>query len=197
MKADMKAVIFDCDGVLADFSLGFTSLARELFGNRVALRTSQTQARWDFTDIMPPMDVNSVWDAIEASDSFWQDLVPCVGGEIFFRISALSLVRPVYFVSARSQGPNTKQQTEAWLNRQGVERPTVVISSSKGSVAAGVNAEFVIEDMPEFLWDIRGKLGDFRGFLLNRIYNMGKDIPACSVRVNSVDEFLTIVESST
>lgn len=192
----MKSVMFDVDGVLADFVLGFTTLAAELGSNTTPYSCIE-QRRWDFD--LPRGLVCRVWEKIHAADSlFWETLPALVSGEELERIRKLSVDEHVYFVTARDPGPTKrpKAQTEAWLTRRGITNPAVIVCANKGNFARAVEIDFAIDDKAGNAVYIAYDSPGTRSFLLNRPSNLFDETVLGSrvERVMSVTDFLTAVE---
>jgi uncharacterized HAD superfamily protein len=132
MEPKKMVVMFDLDGVLADFYSGYRSV-QERMG-----KTVTTSTVWDdYWD-------KDVWQEIKNSQ-FWATLHPLVNEDTFKRINGLNAYADVYFVTSRG-GVNVKSQTSAWLQQHGIDSPSVIISSQKGEVAKAINADYSIED---------------------------------------------------
>lgn len=187
-----KPVVFDIDGVLADFSCGFTALASAMFpGVQVFRATDQPTYHWQGLD---KKQVNEVWRAIDTMPGFWESLPPLVDERHFEAIDALAIDMPVYFVTARPD--SAKFQTERWLRFRGVESPTVITTRRKGEFCKAVEAGWSIEDKPgnasmiDWLTD-----GETRSYLLDRPYNQGaSEFLASNVkRIYTVNEYLEAI----
>jgi phosphoglycolate phosphatase-like HAD superfamily hydrolase len=175
-------VMFDVDGVLADFLHGYRSV-QELLG-----RTPTTEPRWDaYLD-------EQVWKFIKDSSTFWQHLPSLVHRTTALRIDSLHRDADVYFVTNRvGRGP--KQQTETWLRHLGIFDPTVILSGRKGEMAAALGADFSIDDKAGNAVFMSYHSPKTKSYLLDAPYNqINHDVIGGTVRrVKSVDEFLNEV----
>jgi uncharacterized HAD superfamily protein len=187
-----KPVIFDVDGVLADFSVAFTALASAMFpGFEITRATDQATYHWQGLD---KKQVNEVWRAIDVIPGFWESLPPLVDEYTFAQLHELTLSRPVYFVTARPD--RAKAETEWWLEGQGAHRATVITTKRKGEFAKAVGAGFCIEDKPSnasmvaWLTD-----GETKSYLLDRPYNrVSTELLASDVtRIYTVNEYLEAI----
>jgi hypothetical protein len=135
-------VMFDVDGVLAEFILGFTTLAHDMFPD-VPITTTPEQPKWDGFPGMTREQVNLVWREIEKSNKFWAELpaLPIPHGDI----CDLQLRAQVYFVTNR-KGLNVVEQTKRWLWNNGIECPDVMAAGLKGEIARGLNANYMLDD---------------------------------------------------
>lgn len=192
MSKEREAVIFDIDGVLADFLTGFTSLANEMFGCPVT--STHEQPSWNGFPGITKEQSSAVWARIIHDSGFWYQLEPLVGEVTFKAIDCLR--RPVYFVTARD-GTNAKIQTEDWLEDMGIWKPTVIISKYKGEVAKAVRAKACIDDKAANASCVAWITEDqTQSYLIDRKYNQCPDgFLASSVkRVASVEDYLREVQ---
>jgi FMN phosphatase YigB (HAD superfamily) len=131
-----KMISFDVDGVLANFTRGFTRIAHKLYGTPVA--GEQSQQHWMFEDF-PELGLDKVqcdfatgpiWGEIKTNPSFWADLDP-------MNVSIMENINRIknrIFITNR-MGIDPAGQTEAFLERWGIRDPYVVVASQKVPVA--------------------------------------------------------------
>lgn len=189
----MKKVMFDMDGVLADFIYGFTSLGRRFFGSPAYSVNAHTQ--WDRFTGLTKENLKFLWEEIRESKYFWEGLAQCTSNGALLTINDLieTGMADIYFVTNRSAGKNTKQQTERWLQSRGIEHPTVIVTARKGETAKALGIDFSIDDKAEnadcIAWFTDGKT---QSYIIDRPYNAGRFAPHSSKvgRVNTVEEFL-------
>lgn len=185
-------VMFDVDGVLAGFVEGFTAI-RERLGGAPALTTME-QPEWD--TLWEPKEA---WDEINQDPCFWSRLpaLPGFDEQAVERINNLTWrAGPVYFVTTRP-GVRPKQQTEDWLLKKGVWRPTVLLTKWKGEAAKVLGATYSIEDKAENASAVAWMSPRTRSYLLHRLYNEYDPKVGSSkvVRIHSLGEFLDAVEA--
>lgn len=192
-----KPVLFDMDGVLADFIAGFTRLGNKMYGSPTY--SSHQQFSWDGFDGLQKWQVETIWEYISKDKTFWATLPALVSEDTFKRIYDLAKESPVYFVTARHT-KGAKEQTEWWLRWHGLDNPTVITTPLKGEFADLVGAGYAIDDKAENAWCVswltRGKT---QSYLLNRPYNETEGIlkigSSKTLRINSVESYLDIVEA--
>lgn len=183
-----KTIIFDVDGVLADFVRGFTELA----GVPEPWSTRENTAQWSFRDKIAPEVVSATWDKIKNSYDFWQFLPALVGRDTFNRINTLQAHNHVLFVTARVSHHNAQLQTIRFLQYWGVRLPNVVVSHKKGEVAAAVGAHYHIDDKPENAACVHWMADKqpCRSYFLETAVSKGQWLPQNVRRVATVDEFI-------
>lgn len=191
-------VMFDVDGVLADFVLGFTRLAHELSNGMTPVFSHTDSCQWDFDPAIFSRDlVGAVWTRIRSDSSFWSSL-PLLASELDLQRIA-RLLRDVdgYFVTNRS-GVDPRGQTMLWLRYYGIPAPTVLISDRKAEIAAGLRADYSIEDKPGSAVMISYWSPTTKSFLVDRPYNQFDPnvLGSRVTRVPTVAEFLTQVEEA-
>lgn len=184
-------VMVDVDGVLADFSSGFTRLARQIYGPAVPLSSDLTNPRYGTQHLMAPEYERRTWDVVRQSSTFWLWLPPLVTPDVFERLDALDADALVYYVTARP-GATARHQTVEWLRLHGVKAPTVVVSLHKGLAAAALEADYAIEDCWDNARDIVRESPSTVCALVDRPYNR-TDTPGVR-RVAGVEEFLTLIQ---
>lgn len=187
-------ILFDMDGVLADFTHEFTKLAHVRFGTPVV--ATEQQPSYHFTELgWTREQVDEMWQYVKGSTYFWLSLSPMVTPDIFKRIDRLNrYYGDVYFVTQRI-GHDAREQTVTWLEQHGVFHPTVILARphTKGKLAANLGAAYSIEDRLENAADI-GRHG-VASYLLDRPYNRGA-AAGNVVRITSVAQYLDILEAA-
>src|SRR3990167_10831255 len=132
-----KKILFDMDGVIADFIASYTKLANKLFGLDQFGELTRPSKKWRMTDsgyVTKEQD-DAIWAVIKNPDShFWFDIPPLVGKETLQKIDRLCFENDVYFITNR-YGAAAKRDTERWLKWHGIGLPTVVVTGTSLSGA--------------------------------------------------------------
>ena len=186
----MGPIMFDVDGVLADFVAGFTALAHKEFGYGMYGTTSQHT--WDFGH-MSPTHVAALWGLIDVHPTFWRDLPTLISMGETGRLVDLCASREVYFCTSRP-GNRTREQTMEWLMRAGIDNPAVIVLptlGTKGEIANAIGASYSIEDKAGNAVCI-AYMSEAKSYIIDRPYNQfNHDALGSKVkRIFSVGEYL-------
>jgi len=144
----MKGLIsFDLDGVLANFTRGFTRIANKHFGTPVG--DIGSQQNWMFEDF-PELGLTKdmcdfmsgpIWDEIRNDPKFWATLDP-TNVSVMERINH---IKNKIFITNRL-GVNPREQSVEFLERWGVVNPLVVVAEKKAPVAREYNVVAHVDD---------------------------------------------------
>lgn len=195
-RSNPKTIIFDVDGVLADFVLGFTQAA----GAAKPWGSAVNDGLWDFSDRFTKAVINATWEVIKNDPWWWRGLPPLVSSEVFDQIEELSRTHQVLFVTARVSYHNAQYQTHRWLQDHGIISPDVVVTHRKGDIAKAVGASFHIDDKPENVAYVHWTADNqpCRSYFLERPPTAEKSLwlPANVKRVTDVSEFIQDIKES-
>jgi len=187
----MKTVVFDIDGVLAEFIGGFYKLLASHWPDQVGkIRYTHHQDSWV---IDTPKEIqDKAWKLVKAPETdFWVGLEPLASPSTFNRIDKLTRR---YFVTSRiGDNMDVESQSRIWLRKLGIRNPRVHVMEHKKDKADFIydlGATHVIEDHPQTILDLQKTLGYEK--VWKREWRYNEHIKAQSVR--SVEEFLDIVE---
>lgn len=186
-------VMFDIDGVLADFIFGYTSEAVRM-GYLDKPLTFNDQVGWDEFGNMTPNQVHKVWDKVLRDGNFWLSLNPLVNEKVFQDINKLNSNYNVVFVTKRD-GLMVQSQTKLWLIKHGVSNPSIILTKRKGEIARALDMQFSIEDKAENAAVIHWIADSVpcKSYLINRTYNLDASIPKNVKRINSVEQYINDV----
>lgn len=175
--------------MLADFTTAYAKRLIKVTGDNL-LPIPLTIPCWDW-DVhygYTKDQIAATWESIQADRLFWQKLAPLAEAEVFTRINVLSKDHPVYFITNRI-GVNCKQQTERFLYAQGIDYPTVLITSNKRPVIESLKIEFFVDDRLETMNDLAAlKRPHF--YLVETSYNQTGRAPGLSTTTNIKDALM-------
>lgn len=147
-------VVFDLDGVLADFTKGFTDLAAEMGVVKKGWRT-ESQPEWHFN-----FYVDKVWAEVDKQPDFWERLEPLVTLEDLSALESLEKVAHIVYMTARSGPENVGEQTKRWIKACGLPSgPVFVGAANKVALLSTLKHQLagVIDDKPEFLAEMHAE----------------------------------------
>ncbi len=167
----MGVIAFDIDGVLANFTRGYTRIGHRLYGTPVG--DSATQETWNFEDY-PRLKLDKlqaafdgpIWEIVKSSPDFWATLDP-------FNVSVMPRINHIenkIFITNRP-GINTREQSEQFLENWGIENPKVILGSEKGPIAVREGVIAVIDDLYKNVVDIKAAMPPTYCALLYCAYN--------------------------
>lgn len=189
-RETLRAIVFDIDGVLADFTYGFTAI---LEGRP---RSQGTQQTWEFD--APATEVARTWAYIDRSTRFWENLTPLITegevGDAVYLCREFDLV-PYYITGREDRGNETLKQTSRWLTSMGMPKGTIILNGDKVAALrhvtqAGVEVVAVIDDRPQTLAELAH--AEYITFARDWAYNR-VPMPPEVIRVGSVGEYVTRV----
>lgn len=122
---------------------------------------------------------SKLWRRVAGIENFWQTLAEIEPGAVK-RLAAVSTHHrwEVIFLTRRPEtaGLSAQAQSQRWLVSYGFERPSVyVVRGSRGRVAAALDLDVVVDDLPENCCDVVLESGA-RAFLIWR--DRGRQVPA-------------------
>ena len=167
----MGVIAFDIDGVLANFTRGYTKIAHRLYGTPVG--DSACQQSWDFHKFpelcldKEKSDFNGpIWTEVKNSPVFWATLDP-------FNVSVMPRINKIenkIFITDRP-GVDTLEQSVFFLENWGIENPKIIVGSEKGPIAIRENVVAVIDDRWKNVVDIHNAIPTCYTALLYCAYN--------------------------
>jgi len=189
-------VVFDIDGVLCDFALGFSRLAATIF--RFEPYTTADQVTWkDFRKRgLSYEDIGKVWNLVDHSEFWWETVPPLMSqSQDIAWMTLLSQVVDLHYVTNRSAPDNVGDQTRRWLSKHGYPEGDVHVVSEKAQFVQNTFSNLLgaIDDSP---YNIEGYAT--RGLpLYVRDWQFNRDTCPELPRVQSVKEFCHIMIDKT
>lgn len=192
--AKHRTILFDVDGVLADFCLGFTQLA-----GVASPWGTVAQKQWQFDEqFISPELRHATWERVTKTPGWWETLEPLVSKNTIWSISWLQQNGcNVVFCTNREGTPSPQVQTAHWLQNHGFEgNPHVILSKRKGEIAKAIDADYAIDDKPENVACIHwiADAQPCKSYVITRPYNLVNYLPAKVRRVDTVNQFLSDIQ---
>jgi hypothetical protein len=204
-----KYVVFDIDGVLADFPHSFSRLAATMY--LVPTTHTHDVEHWDWLEIggVSREEHLRVWDKVERSTSFWLD-IPLLLTKNDLRAMYMLHEDGVQFIylTNRHDTGTTPQQTAGWLHKHQLPTGELVFVKDKdkylterfeGNIGSILG---VIEDSPKNLERYRRglatKLWRPVVFVADRKYNVeaAPRLPRVSSVMDFCDRLLNYLDHS-
>ena len=205
-----KTLVFDVDGLFANFSAAYEQVIIEVSGRNLFLPGDADNApTWDFDYFRgyTKEEHRAAWKAILRDRYFWTSLKPIRENcdFVFDRADKLFREHDIYFLTNRS-GIDVKYATEIWL-REFVTRwhtPTVLLTNDvtgkdKGLLLRGLRADAFVDDKWENVIEADAQAPYTHTYLYNRRYNAPVDeagtkhsIEGTNIaRVDTLQDFFT------
>jgi hypothetical protein len=192
----MTTVMFDIDGILANFNYALAQLAKAVF--HVTLPNHPDKVRcWDYAlEVLTAAQHHQLWNRIHDSQCFWSHLPSLLERKTWCRLRYFQdKGNLLYFVTGRT-GIYVHLQTTKWLTDMGIYAPQVICISRKGEAARLLGAHYAIDDKAGNAIAISYMAPECKAYILDRPYNqfssgvIGRKVQ----RVKTVEEFLSDVE---
>jgi hypothetical protein len=192
----MKRIGCDCDGILADFSLAFSTILRELHGTKIPIVTDPEVQNWDWDKWLPlsKEEVDQGWDVIHSNPEFWERLHLTIDLPIWERFINEIGKNPqldTYFLTTRKNTGQVSaaQQTWRWLYDMGWPHPHVIADKEKGAICNTLRIEYMIDDSGRNCLDIVEKSPNTKIYMLDCLHN--QKIEHSKIRrIYSVNEYI-------
>lgn len=150
-------MILDIDGVLANFTLGFTLMLKKLVPHAPIISGPWEAKAWDFREYYWPEITDraqlepvleATWDEINKSHEFWCSLPPLWSAQ---ELQSLRELRPALFLTRR-EGAFVFDQTYRWFLKYGIMEPMILRVRSgeeKYQLAAKLGQTVLVDDSPK------------------------------------------------
>lgn len=195
----------DCDGVLADFSLAFTSTINFLKPTAAVIpRHVNDQRFWDWTkesQITKEM-VNEAWRFVRDTPGWWTQLEPIPKWQEIATLNHLAMMTDVMVITHRPRkNGSVISETRAWLDHVGLKKLGLVVTDDKTNLVKDLRLDMMLDDLPENLEEMEKS---FRGLdkpfpsviLMKQPYNQpGGDVADHQIKeqVKDLSEFFQVV----
>lgn len=182
MRSYKPVVGFDIDGVLANFTHGFTRLA-VVAGQIKEPHDQHDVETWDF-----PFHVDPVWALVDKSRVFWEGLPPLFTPEDLEAIWALHLEATIIYVTSRSGPANVGNQTMNWLTAMELpEGPLMLAKSGRKSELLKPMEHHLLAFLDDSPKEVAAMAeANVPVYVRDWKYNKGVEVP----RVSSIAEFV-------
>jgi uncharacterized HAD superfamily protein len=164
----MAKLGIDLDGCLCNFNDSYAKVLTEHTGIVFPKNSNTwpTEWYWERAAGVTKEQESWVWKnrILQKGSKFWQHLTPLEGAmETLKQLNKLSNNgHDIYFITNRP-GDTAKRQTEEWLYEQGMDYPTVIISSDKLPVIHGLDLTFFVDDKIETIDEIANDIWHLKG----------------------------------
>lgn len=187
----MRPVVFDIDGVLADFMFCYTQLAGKV-NPEVPMYSTGAQPEWNGLDRwLSEKETSEVWRRIESDPRFWFSLPPLTSRGDVMHVRELAEWRRVAYCTSRV-GETAQSQTEEWLKYHNFPAGDVIVARDKVAALEEFGSCWVLEDYYENFAALRKARHDV--YLLDRPYNRpDARLDEVFYRVSTVAEFCCLV----
>lgn len=183
-------IMFDIDGVLADFTPTFTGLAKSL-GKTDHVTNSHEQMAWEYE-----FDAGEIFSVVKNSYNWWMTLPPLINIQEIIQINNLILntSHDVFFFTDRpnTKGLSAQMQSIYWLKGLGIPTDEFHVQTTNGASKAELCKDYridvAIDDKPSNLKQLKD--AGFLTFCRDWRYNREAE---CDMRVSSVAEFIDFI----
>jgi len=178
MKKRIK-VGFDCDGVQFDFGLAYSTIMRELYGDKMPLIHDMdprvTHWAWEKWYPATAEQLEKGWDKLKATENFWE-YVPIIHPVLLKAlISCIDMHGgiQVYHITAREEsiGNTLERQTINALKKAGWTDPQVLVTFKKGPLAAALDLDFLVDDNTQNCLEVSIDSSNTKVYLLDKPAN--------------------------
>ena len=186
MHGKSEFVVFDLDGVLADFVYGFSTIANKLFDYPIIDNSQQQHWNWLVGNGYSKKEQDKIWRIVDATENWWETLPCLLDSEEKSFMKMISNRFDIIYCTNR-QGDTVDSQTFRWLKTHSLPSGHIIVTKDKIKKLKFFKPAIraVIDDRPSLLEEYHEN--NYRVFCRSWPYNqdISKDIP----RVASIREF--------
>ena len=197
---DKKTIVFDLDGVLANFHYSFSIILNKLYRTPIITNINDVK-QWDWCNWYPISieQHEEAWEYVKTIKNFWTTLDPLVNTDTFKKIYDLQKEgHSIYFITTRnkSYGLSISEQTANWFKKWCLS-VHVIVAKNKGLILKEINADFFIDDSPLNILNAIEKSPNTKSYLIKRRYNFLEQQTYLKNQkfVESVNQFIDIINS--
>lgn len=195
-------ISIDLDGVLANFTDAVVVIVNRLWPEK-NLPLDFEPDNWGYVGTLTKEEFSQVWDAILATPDFWRSLRAYHENvDALRRFIRRTPGVDIFYVTSRVQtkGDTLLRQCEAWLFDHelgyGLCSSSILPVSNpskKVEIMDALGIEMSIDDYHKNV-ESTSRLAGHTTFLLNRPWNINETVPSNVARVDSLRDYLLIVE---
>jgi len=183
-------IAVDIDGVVADTEPILVKCLEEFTGEKFSPPSQRT---FDFKEGFTNLSTNDCLYVIDSTIISAGNDIPVIDFDATYY--ALAVIQKTFgmvnFVTSR--GENTREVTESWIfHHFGKLNFKLYLSNDKESVMNNYGMNAIVEDRLKTVNSIRDK-SKHRAFLINREYNMGRDVCHNVTRVDGLIDVINIM----
>ena len=199
-----KKIGIDLDGVLADFSNGFSNLIRKYYGiaeNPIVKSGSEMITHWDWYHWYPNFtkDKSSfLWNLIGREESnFWYNL-PTTDEAKDLNLQDLSRKNYLFFITNRPENKvvsgddfiSVQSESSNWIYRhiRLYSSPNVIVAADKGPIIKALDLDYYIDDKYENCKDAYNYSPKTKVYMPKMGHNQREDLEGITV-IDSILDF--------
>lgn len=195
----MAKIAIDCDGVLANFTEAYASMANKFWPG--TFEHGFVPSNWNMDDRLTAEQDERVWTAIKETPNFWLTL-NAYSENVGYLASFLvgSKDNDLWIVTSRVQtaGMTVAKQTSKWISSCGIMAIhnylgifPVENSNYKHKIYDYSDIEYSVDDKKETV-ELCDKVQGHKAFLLDRPWNQDASVKR---RIKSLKEFFDAIQA--
>lgn len=188
----------DLDGVIADYSHGFSNLLRDMYGLSKPIVHEDDAQDWDWTKWYPvtKKEIQEARDHINnRMGNFWSGLSPIYKEFTYIQDFNDNPNVTVYFLTSRpaTQLNSITRQTTTWLAKLGWVNPQVIANDRKEKFVKYLGIKYFVDDKVANCVAVKEENPDCNVYLLERTHNSHIEVPDNIKIISSLEYFVNEV----